>query len=452
MKSIARAPQRAREDTEIAPVPLGRRALRGSFWSLGGQGFGQVLRLANNLILTRLLFPEAFGVMALVQVAMQGLAMFTEVGVRSAIVFHRRGEEAAFLNTAWTVQVLRGVAIALMVALLAGPLARFYEEPLLEYVLPVVGLGACLEGFASTARYTLIRRVEPSKQILFDLAAQFIALSTMCALALVWKSVWVLVIGNLVGQAAKAILSHLMIAGYTNRFAWDRETMAELMRFGAWIYLSTVLAFLMSQGDRLVMAKVFNSAELGVFTVALFLSQAVVLLMEGLSSSVLQPVYSRLLERPLEDTRRQVLRARRLLLAVTLPPVCILAVSGEWIVELLYDDRYLAAGPMLRILAVGTVGQVIAISAERAILARGDSFRWMLLQLSRALLLAAALAYGLRTGNTTTLLVGISAARLLSYLPLVGLLRPIGVWLPALDATAFALSGLVIAVGWWLVP
>ncbi len=86
-------------------------ALRGSIWTLGGYGASQVLRLAGNLVLARLLFPEAFGLSALVGVFMVGLAMFSDVGIGPSVIRSHRGDDADFLNTAWTIQVIRGLVL-----------------------------------------------------------------------------------------------------------------------------------------------------------------------------------------------------------------------------------------------------------------------------------------------------------------------------------------------------
>ncbi|GAB1360936.1 hypothetical protein MASR1M32_01720 [Rhodobacter sp.] len=84
------------------------RALRGSALTAGSYAVTQALRLASNLILTRLLFPEAFGLMALVSVVLVGLQMFSDTGIGPAISRSPRGDEPAFLDTAWTVNVARG--------------------------------------------------------------------------------------------------------------------------------------------------------------------------------------------------------------------------------------------------------------------------------------------------------------------------------------------------------
>ena len=107
---------------------LRKLALRGVIWTTAGFGCGQVLRLAGNLILTRLLVPELFGLMTLAQTAITGLSMFSDIGTSANVVRHPRGEDPKFLNTAWTLQVIRGFWLWLGMALLAVPLARFLRR------------------------------------------------------------------------------------------------------------------------------------------------------------------------------------------------------------------------------------------------------------------------------------------------------------------------------------
>ncbi|HBB84471.1 MAG TPA: polysaccharide biosynthesis protein, partial [Sulfitobacter sp.] len=84
------------------------RALRSTSWIVLSYGGAQAIRLASNLILTRLLFPEAFGLMALIQVVIVGLTLFSDVGIGPSIAQSKRGDDRDFLNTAWTIQAIRG--------------------------------------------------------------------------------------------------------------------------------------------------------------------------------------------------------------------------------------------------------------------------------------------------------------------------------------------------------
>ncbi|WP_341199011.1 oligosaccharide flippase family protein [Lentibacter algarum] len=126
------------------------RILRGAGLTVFGFGWSQAMRLLSNLVLTRLLFPEAFGLMALITVFLMGLNMFSDVGVAPAILQSKRGDERDFLDTAWTIQVARGVLLWLTACALAWPISLFYGVPDLLYMLPVAALTLVIAGFNPT--------------------------------------------------------------------------------------------------------------------------------------------------------------------------------------------------------------------------------------------------------------------------------------------------------------
>ena len=138
---------------------LAARATRSSAWTIFGHGTAQVIRLATNLILTRLLFPEAFGLMALVTVILIGLWLFSDAGVGPAIMQNRRGDEPNFLDTAWTIQTVRGGGLWLLTCALAQPAAAFYDAPMLKGLLPVAGLSLLIGGFSPTKLETANRHL-----------------------------------------------------------------------------------------------------------------------------------------------------------------------------------------------------------------------------------------------------------------------------------------------------
>ena len=131
---------------------LRARAIRSSVLTVGGFGASQVIRFASNLILTRLLFPEAFGMMALVMVFIQGLYQFSDVGVGPAIMQSKRGDDPHFLNTAWTIQAGRGVLLWLAASVLAYPMALIYGEAQLMQLLPVDGRDVLFHNTSQTRR------------------------------------------------------------------------------------------------------------------------------------------------------------------------------------------------------------------------------------------------------------------------------------------------------------
>src|SRR5260370_33210440 len=97
---------------EAARVPLKHRALRAGWWTLASYILNLAIRFGSNLILTRLLAPEMFGVMTIAPIIIIGLAMFSDLGLKQNIVQSVRGHDTHFLNTSWTIQMLRGVLLS----------------------------------------------------------------------------------------------------------------------------------------------------------------------------------------------------------------------------------------------------------------------------------------------------------------------------------------------------
>src|SRR4051812_45253512 len=103
-------------------------AVGSAVWTVLGFGAMQVLRFGFNLVLTRLVAPQVFGVMAMVTLCVQALHMFSDLGIRQCVVHHARGDDPDFLNTAWTLQILRGLLLWGLSAALAAPVAAFYGD------------------------------------------------------------------------------------------------------------------------------------------------------------------------------------------------------------------------------------------------------------------------------------------------------------------------------------
>lgn len=202
---------------------LNKLAIRGTIWTFVGYGSSQVLRLAGNLVLTRLLVPEMFGLMALVNTFIIGLNLFSDIGIGPSIIQNKRGDEPSFLNTAWTIQVIRGVGLWLCCCLIALPVSRFYGDRQLIWLLPLVGFSTIIAGFNSTALFTLNRKIDLGKLTRFEFIVQSIGLVVMIVWAWFNPTIWALVMGNFVLSLVKMIWSHYLVAEPRNRFTWEES-------------------------------------------------------------------------------------------------------------------------------------------------------------------------------------------------------------------------------------
>lgn len=371
---------------EPAKVPQGyvaRRTWRASLWTTAGYAAQQVLRFGSNLILTRILFPDVFGLAALVFLFVQALAMFSDVGIGFSVIQSKHGDDPKFLTTAWTVQCVRGVLIALAACALAYPAAAFYGQPLLAYLLPVAGLNAVIAGFESTARLAAQRHLDVRRLTLIELAAQVAGLAVMLPLAFVLGSiwpgndlrvVWAVIAGGLANALARMVLSHTALRGIRHRWHVDRPSLHALLRNGRWVFLNTVLTFLSGQADRLVFARLVPIGVFGVYNIAAMLAMVPTQLCSALSTRVLFPAYSRALGAG--DLNARFSPARLPMLLGGAAMISGLAATGSLLVGILYDDRYVQAGWIVQFLALSAWFQVLEGANSAALLAQAQ-MRWL---------------------------------------------------------------------------
>jgi O-antigen/teichoic acid export membrane protein len=351
--------------------------LTGAFWTTLSFGFAQVVRLGGNVILTRLLSPDMFGLMALTSVVVAGVTMFADVGIYPSIVRSKRGEDAVFLRTAWTVQTMRGVAIWLVASAAGIPMARYYKAPELAYLIPVVGFSAILQGLRSTNHALLDRRMMARQRETIGLVAQVAGAIAMIVWAWFSPNVWALVSGGLVLAAIETAWGHRLGIGPGPRFMLDKDSLTELFTFGKWITLSTAITFFSNQVDRLVLGRLISLHELGVLGVAFGLIDAPSALILRLSRSVLFPVMSRMTEMPRAEFLQRVLKARRapmILVSVGLAGVVAL---GDIPVRWIYDDRYVHAGWTFVLLATTLWFRASISMVDPMLLAIGNTFYGM---------------------------------------------------------------------------
>ncbi len=382
--------------------------------TLGGVGGQQFLRLASNLILTRLMFPEAFGLMALIQTFMVGLQMFSDIGIGPSIIQNRRGEDPDFLNTAWTIQIIRGTILWLLSCALAWPLARFYDEPQIFWLMPVVGLSALITGFRSTKNAVANRNMQLGLQTAIALASQAAGLVVMIVLAWMTSSVWSLVIGGLVSGFLSVWAERRFLPGMTNAFRWERGAARDLIGFGKFIFISSLAGFFVNQGEKIVLGKLVSLADLGIYNIGFFMASFPAMLGSMIAGRILFPLYREI--RPSESlpNRRKIRRARNLLTGSMIALFGTLAISGNFLIGFLYDPRYAAAGPMLIIMAIMQIPAALTMGNAQLLLAEGDSRRF-----SHLTLIQAGLNFILLFGGFW--LIGMAGVLLIRGLSIIGI-------------------------------
>ncbi len=428
---------------------LRSRAVKAALWTLGGDYASHVVRFGSNLALTRLLMPDMFGLMVLINTFLIGLQLFSDIGLRPNIIQSRRGDDPAFLDTAWTIQVGRGVMLWLVSCAAAWPLARFYGHPEIQAILPVAGLQALLGGLSSPRLMTHARHLSVRRATLLGLGSTAAGAIVMIGWAWVRPSVWALVAGGITSAGARALLSHSVLPGRANVFGWEPAARRELFRFGRWIFLGTLTSFLAAQSDRLVFAKLIPLGLLGVYGIASMLSRLPAETLGNLGHSVILPAYSRALERD-GQLAPMYARVRRRFLVLAGACMAALVLFGPAAVRVLYTAPYEDAGWILQYVAAGAWFSILALSNGDALLALGRPAWIASCNIAKIACMAVLVPLGLLHYGFPGALAGLALAEIPKYVVAAVGARRAGLPGWSIEAALTALLAGCAAAAWAL--
>jgi O-antigen/teichoic acid export membrane protein len=345
-------------------MTLRQRAFRAGVWTVASYSVELSTRLLTNLIMTRLLFPDAFGLMAAAMALIAGLQLLSDFGVRALIIQSPRGEDVQFLQSAWVFQCSRGVLLWVLLVvvciLISLPGVRsmleatsVFADPSFPAVTGMLGLSLVLGGIESTAIPLNIRNLNFRPIVILDLTTRIIPVPIMVAWAYAFPSVWSMVAGALIGSLLRTILSHLIIPGPRMRLAWRSDHIKEIAAFGKWVNLSSWATFVGSRSDVIILGLLLPSPMLGVYYIARTLSDAVEFFLERLNSTMTLPVLGEVIRINRANLKDRYYRFRLPIELAAASSAGFLFAAGDLIVNTLYDQRYAEAGLMLRILSFG---------------------------------------------------------------------------------------------------
>lgn len=388
-------------DAQPSPQPsLTRRVAKAGSWSIVQVMGINILRLCSNLIMTRLLVPEAFGLIALVGVLIAGFSLFTDIGINRSVAREPDGDQDHFLRVAWVVKVLRGLMIAAGVLISAilvwifapslAPEGTVYADPALPLLIAVSALVPVLLGLASTSVELAERRLQMQYAAILEVVAQAFTIVAMVAFASINPSVWALMAGMIFGAAFRMIGTHVYYPGPRMAVSWDKDVTDRLWRFGKWLMLSSIFTFFAVNAEKLLLGAFLDSATFGVFIIAIFWIEAGTTVVVRLSDGVGFPVISEVLRTRPDDVPRLYRKLQSMIDAICLAAFLFLVLFGVLLIDTLYTDTYAEAGLYLTVLSLRFLA-VRFDTVNGLIMNQGNSRAIMWISLVRGAWICAAL-------------------------------------------------------------
>jgi PST family polysaccharide transporter len=460
-------------------LTLSLRRARGGLWAAAGSIGSAGLGLASFLVLSRLLGPEAYGIIAMVNAALGVGNAVMRTGLAEALVQREDLLPEHTDSLFWTLQAL-AAALTLALILASGLFEQFFQQPGLGTPLAAASLGLILAALAAVPRALLARRFAFDAVASAELSAEAAGGAVGIGMAVSGFGVWSLVGQQLAARLVEAAVAW-MRAGWMPRPRWSRERLRELASFSVNRAAISLLHFADAQVPRFILGRAFGAEVLGHFYFARRLLEATEVVVLSPVRALAMPSFARVQD-DREAVRRAYLDGIGVSAGVTFPLFGLMFALAPWFIPLLFGTDWTPATVVVQIYALSSFRRVMSawnssvlrglgrpewllrtsiVRSAAMLLLTLALLRWQAAGAAAALLLANVIAWpvGARfvqrlTGIRMLEQLGQGRAALAAALLMIaaawGIGRALGsveTW-PALAATALASLGVYASALW----
>lgn len=381
--------------TEHLQSDLKGRSVRGGVSTLSSQGARFVLTSVSAVVLARLLSPTDFGLVAMVT-AVTGMGQaFADLGLSEATIQREKITHNQVSALFW-INVSIGILLMLATAGLAPVLALFYREPRLTMIALASSVTFFICGLRVQHEAILKRQMRFSALASRNITAAVMGAATAIVMAWYGFGYWALVAMPLAENTTQVVLSWLMVRWLPGRPRRDPEV-GKLVVFGGHVAGSYLVANASRSVDSLLIGWYWGAGLLGLYSRAYNLLTRPVRELCLPAQSVALPAFSRALS-DMERYARSYLRVVKLIVWMSTPVFAIFFVAAQPIIRVVLGARWIGAAPVFQIFAIGALAQLLLESIVWVLVSRGESQRFLKLQLITTPILLGSYAIGLPFG------------------------------------------------------
>lgn len=323
------------------------RSTRGFIWLSAGSGFENGLRLIRNMILTRVLMPEVFGIMAIVFAINAAFQSFTEIGIKQAIIQNQKGDQQTYLNSAWWLSCIRGILLYVLAYICAPFIVNFYNNQELLPLIRIAFLVIIFIALVSPQAYVSIKKMDYKRWMIISNFGGAVGIITTVFLALYLRNVWALVLGFVSEAMVRLLFSHLLCP-FVPGLTLEREHIKALLKYARRMLGLPILTFIFMKTDIFVIGKFLTTKELGLYSMAVALAQIPIYL-STILAEVLMPAFSEMQNR-FDRINSSIFNITTILVLTGTPLLIFIMLCGEELLSFVYGVQYAAVAVPLTII------------------------------------------------------------------------------------------------------
>jgi len=336
---------------------LSTRVVKSGLWVFALRMLNRGLGFIRTIVLARLLAPEDFGLLGIALLSISTLETFSKTGFDSALIQKKENVES-YLDTAWTVSALRGIVLFSILLFSAPLIASFFNSPEATLIIRVIALYTLFAGLQNIGILFFQKELEFHKQFSYEFSATLVDLSVAITLAFILRNVWALVWGGLAASFVRLVLSYVLHP-HRPRIKIDREGFQELFGFGKWVFTSSILVFLVTQGDDILVGKMLGVTALGLYQMAYTLSNLPATEVTHMISKVTFPAYSKFQE-DLPRLSEAYLKVLQFTTFVSFPLAGGIFIFASDFIRIFLGDKWIPMVPAVQVLVLAGLVRSIA--------------------------------------------------------------------------------------------
>ena len=253
----------------IPPVPETRppdsllvRTARGAGWVMAWRLGMRALGLISTLVLVRLIAPADFGIIALATSVMQTIDGMLTLGTEEAVI-REKTPNRNFYDTAFTLNLLRGLSVTILVATLAYPAAGFFADPRLGPVLLFVACLPVLDGFTNIGAVDFRRDFAFHKEFAIMVLPKLAGIVAAMTTAVLLHSYVAMLVGMGVNRTLRVVMSYVM---HPYRPTLSLQAWKALAGYSTWTWLLSLALLARDRADSLLLGRLLNTASVGFYS------------------------------------------------------------------------------------------------------------------------------------------------------------------------------------------
>ena len=368
---------------------LSQRVVKGGFWvfflRIINRGFG----LIRLIILARILSPNDFGLMGIALLTMSTLETFSQTGFQQALI-QKKENIKSYLNSAWTVLILRGFVLFVILYFIAPYAAVFFNTPEAKPIIRVIGFSILFQAFTNIGITYFKKELEFNKEFIYQFSGTLADFVVAVTAVLILRNVWALVFGLLAGNMVRCFVSYF-IHPYRPHLSSDLGKAKELFGFGKWILGSSILVFLITQGDDIFVGKLLGVTALGYYQLAYRISNMPATEITHVISQVTFPAYSKLQDN-IPKLREAYLKVLQVTAFLSFPIAGLIFVLAPDFTKIFLGEKWMPMAPAMQVLVFAGLLRSIQATTGAIFHAIGKpkiDTRWQIIRL----VIIAALIY-----------------------------------------------------------